>query len=184
MNHELIEKAKKFCSDKHNLPAPEQRYGSAPYSVHLEDVVNTAKRYLYYIAEDKQDTVIIACFCHDLEEDTELDSVDITKIFNAEVADIVFRVTNERGRTRKEKNFKTYPKIWSHELAIYVKLSDRISNGRNSKNGDSEKSKKMYKIYKEEYPVFRYALNVGGLYKDMWAEADEIFDFYGINDKE
>ena len=35
----------------------------------------------------------------------------------------------------------------------------------------------MYKTYKEEYPVFRYALKVRNLYTDMWAELDELSEY-------
>lgn len=35
----------------------------------------------------------------------------------------------------------------------------------------------MYKVYQEEYPIFRYALKVRGLYPDMWAELDELNNY-------
>lgn len=34
----------------------------------------------------------------------------------------------------------------------------------------------MYKRYKEEYPIFRYALKTEGLYDEMWNELDTIFN--------
>ena len=44
---------------------------------------------------------------------------------------LILRVSNERGWTRKERNFKTYPKIWENDLAIFVKLCDRIATAIN-----------------------------------------------------
>lgn len=171
-----IEFARDFAFQKHNQPAPEQRYGNQPYSKHLQDVYNNGERYINYIAEDKRETVLKACYCHDLIEDSELDANDLEVIFGHELADIVFRVSNERGWSRKEKNFKTYPKIWSNDLAIFVKLCDRIANTKNSK----ETGYKMYERYREEYPVFRYALKIKELYSDMWDELDELNNYYGI----
>jgi len=171
---ERINKFKEFCFEKHNTPAEAQRYGNAPYSKHLQDVLDNGERYIHYIAEDKRDIVRCALVGHDLFEDTELGPSDIEKTEGREVADIILRVSNERGWDRKERNFKTYPKIWVSDFAIYVKLADRMANTRNSKNGTDEKAQRMYKIYCKEYPVFRYALKVRNLYPDMWAELDSL----------
>ena len=97
--------------------------------------------------------------------------------FNDRIAKIVYNVSNERGWSKKEELFKTLPKIWECELSIFIKLCDRISNGVNSRNGNSDKSKRMYKRYKEEYPIFRYALKSDNLYEEMWEELDDIFEF-------
>ena len=175
----MIEKAKLLAYNKHNEPAPAQRYGNQPYSVHLDAVVNNAKKYIHHISEEDRNIVISACYCHDLIEDSELSASDIEKILNHDVADMVFRVSNERGWGRKEKNFKTYPKIWVNDLAIFIKLMDRIANTRNSK----ESGHGMYEIYHKEYPVFRYALKCRNLYEDAWKELDDLNDYYGIIDK-
>lgn len=166
----MIEKMRTLAYQKHDEPSGCQRYGNAPYSTHLEAVVAVIKRYLYYIESDKHDVVITAGYGHDLVEDTEVTESFLIKNFGYEVADIIYRVSNERGRDRKERNFKTYPKIWRNDLAIFVKLADRIANTTNSKNTGY----RMYKTYQKEYPIFRYALMVRELYPDMWKELDEI----------
>ena len=121
---------------------------------------------------DRED-VLCACIAHDLFEDTDTSPSDIEKMFNHRVADLILRVSNERGWNRKERNFKTYPKIWENDLAIFVKLADRIANTRNSK----ESGHRMFKVYQTEYPVFRYALKVKKLYPEMWKELDELNNF-------
>lgn len=173
MEKTLIEKMKDYAFKMHDMPSDCQRYGAEPYSKHLEDVRANALRYMYYIAEEAQEDVDSASTGHDLLEDTATSPSDIEKLFNFRIADIIFRVTNERGFSRKERNFATYPKIWVNDLAIFVKLCDRIANTRNSK----ETGYKMYKTYKAEYPVFRYALKVRNLYPDMWNELDELNDY-------
>jgi guanosine-3',5'-bis(diphosphate) 3'-pyrophosphohydrolase len=166
----MIEKMKELAFKMHNQPSASQRYGNAPYSIHLEAVVEVMKRFIYYISEDKREIVYAAGYGHDLIEDTEISESYLINNFGYEVADIIYRVSNERGRDRKERNFKTYPKIWRNDLAIFVKLCDRIANTTNSKNSGHS----MYKKYQLEYPIFRYALKVRDLYPDMWKELDEL----------
>lgn len=172
----LIEQSREFAKHYHDNPSQSQRYGNVPYSCHLESVADNTQRYLYYIKDEDKECVVICSYSHDLIEDTEINFKKIEKMFGYKVADIVFRVSNERGHDRKESNFKTYPKIWTDDLAIFVKLMDRLSNGKNSKLTKHP----IYQTYREEYPVFRYALKVRGLYEDAWAEADEIFEYYGV----
>jgi (p)ppGpp synthase/HD superfamily hydrolase len=174
--NDLIERAREFAFNKHNNPHEAQRYGSAPYSKHLTDAFNYCMKYINSIAESDREIVISAIYLHDIIEDTDVSPSDLKKEFNQEIADIVFRVSNERGWSRKEKNFKTYPKIWVSDLAIFVKLCDRLANTFNSKNSDDEKSNNLYMTYKEEYPIFKYALKVRGLYKDMWMELDSLYE--------
>lgn len=174
-NKKLIEKSKEYSFKKHNLPSDCQRYGAEPYSIHLESVVDNIEKYLYLIDGDCHIDVVSAGYLHDSIEDTDTSPRKLVEIFNERIADIVFRVTNERGFDRKEKNFKTYPKIWVSDLAIFVKMCDRISNTKNSKSTGHG----MYKVYKEEYPIFRYALKVRGLYKEMWNELDKLSEYEG-----
>jgi (p)ppGpp synthase/HD superfamily hydrolase len=168
----MVNTMKELAYRMHDEPSKSQRYGNAPYSSHLDDVVSIIDKYLYYLSEDKHDIVRTAGYGHDLIEDTEITEKYLIKNFGYEVADIIYRVTNERGRDRKERNFKTYPKIWRSDLAIFVKLADRIANTTNSKNTGY----RMYDTYRSENPIFRYALN-NGLYPDMWAELDSLNNF-------
>ena len=177
MKDDLIKKAKDYAFQKHNQPSDCQRYGSKPYSVHLEDVVGVATRYKYLLDDECHEDIITACFLHDSVEDTDTTPALLKRMFNERVASIVLNVSNERGWDKKEILFKTLPKIWKCHLSKFVKMCDRIANGTNSKNGDSDKSKRMYKRYLEEYPIFRYALKIEGEYDEMWAELDKIFEF-------
>lgn len=174
---DIQKKAKKYAYDKHNKPSDSQRYGSAPYSFHLEMVVDIIKKYKYLLDDECHDDVIAAGYLHDSVEDTDTTPKTLKKLFNNRIANIVYRVSNERGWEKKEILFKTLPKIWKDELAIFVKLADRIANGMNSKKGKTDKSKRMYKRYVNEYPIFRYALKTDNLYSEMWEELDKIFNF-------
>lgn len=173
----MILKAREFAFKKHDLPSESQRYGSAPYSVHLENVVDVMKKYLFLLEEECHEDVIAAGYLHDSVEDTDTTPEMLKHIFNLRIAELVLRVSNERGWDKKEILFKTLPKIWQNRLAVFLKLSDRIANGTNSKQGQSEKSKKVYARYMKEYPIFRYALKEDGEYNEMWTELDKVFDY-------
>lgn len=180
----IVEKAKQFAFTKHNQPTGEQRYGSLPYSVHLQAVKDVADKYLYYLPITHHLIVQSAALLHDVVEDTDVSESQLERQFGPEIADIVYRVTNERGRDRKERNFKTYPKIWKSDLAIFVKLADRIANTTNSKNSNDKKGVEMYAKYTSEYPIFRYALRVKGLYPDMWEELDLLNEYIDCSECE
>jgi len=169
----LVEKAKTYAYEKHNNPGKSQRYGNAPYTKHLDDVNEIIDAYSFYLYTDDYLNVKAAGYLHDTVEDTDVSPKRLKEKFNKEIAMIVFRVSNERGFDRKEKNFKTYPKIWVCPLAIYLKLCDRIANTRNSKS----EGHSMYKVYKAEYAIFRYALKVDNLYPEMWNELDKLNEY-------
>lgn len=176
--NKIVKKAKEYAFNKHNNPDDAQRYGTQPYSVHLEMVVDVILRYKYLLDDDVHDDVISAGWLHDSVEDTNSTPKYLKMKFNERIAEIVYRVSNERGFDDKEILFKTLPKIWKNDLAIFVKLCDRIANGSNSKKGADDKSKRMYKKYKGVYPIFRYGLKNPGQYVEIWEELDDIFEYY------
>jgi len=146
MNKKQLE-AIKFAFKQHE----NQRYGdNLPYSFHLSMVMEVAREFEF----GDNDLIMCSCSLHDVIEDANLTYGDLKKEFGEEVADIVYAVTNELGKNRKERAEKTYPKIRESENAVIVKLCDRISNLRFSKANGS----RMFKVYKDEYPEFQKAL--------------------------
>lgn len=121
-----------------------QRYDEIfPYEKHLDDVVDVLKRFGF------SGKFIIAGYLHDTIEDDGLSYNDIKKHFGVEVAEMVYCVTDELGRTRKEKKIKTLPKTAGNPDAIVLKLGDRIANiEHGGKIG----------MYGEEYDEFKSAL--------------------------
>jgi len=112
------EKAKEFAIKVHG----EQQYGSKPYSFHLESVVQVAKNI------NLENDIILGCWLHDTIEDCNVSYQDIKREFGENVAEIVYAVTDELGRNRKERKEKTYHKIRINQNAVCVKLCDRIAN--------------------------------------------------------
>lgn len=145
-----------------------QKYDNKPYSVHLENVVNAAKRYLYLIPEENQIDVLSAGYLHDTIEDCRVTYNDILKITNIIIAEIVYAVSNEKGKTRKERaNAKYYQGIKDTKFATFIKLADRIANIEYSKSTKS----RMYEVYLKENEHF-----IDSLYTEN-TEYQDMFDY-------
>lgn len=114
----------------------------------------------YYENEDATHLVIsLATYGHDLIEDTRVSYNEICYELGEDVADIIYALTNEKGKNRKERaNDKYYDGIRNTKGAVFVKLCDRIANVQYSKLTKSS----MFDKYKEENPSFisRLGFNV------------------------
>jgi (p)ppGpp synthase/HD superfamily hydrolase len=145
-----------------------QTYDSIfPYERHLRDVVNIAINFGF------GSTIIVACWLHDAIEDGDLSYNDIKKFFNKEIAEIVFAVTDELGRNRKERKLKTYPKIRANKNATIVKLCDRIANLEHGIKMESPQSL----MYKKEHSQFReelYQVHHGDEVFALWDYLDNL----------
>lgn len=142
-----------------------QRYGdddSLPYGYHLVNVVQTAITNLSVSGEGIHYLVFAAAF-HDAIEDARLTYNDVLKEagrllgtdYGQDIAatEIVYALTNEKGRTRDERaNNKYYEGILETAGARYIKLCDRYANMLYSLT----ESKKcgMSTKYKKELPSF------------------------------
>ena len=168
--------------------------GYLPYEFHLNmaHVVYDEFNHLldntkdYYTGEEYrgpgQDQITLRQACslgvygHDLIEDTRVSYNDVKSMLGQESADIIYAVTNEKGKTRKERaNTKYYMGIRETPGAVFVKLCDRIANVRYSKMTGS----RMFEMYRKENGDFEKAL---GRYTDyrhlepMFVELDKILE--------
>lgn len=143
-----------------------------PYSFHLKLVVNKSTKFksiwkeLY--GDQKFAIMYNACWGHDLIEDTRVSYNDIVKFLTRgsvsdytrseakEVAEIIFALTNNKGRNRSERaNANYYNLIRETPGAVFVKLCDRIANVEYGKlTGTS-----MFDKYKQENREF--LINLG-----------------------
>lgn len=127
------------------------KYDGKPYSLHLYLVAYYCQKYIDIIPEQCQQRVLEAAWLHDTIEDCRLTYNDILKIAGQEVADIVYALSNEKGRTREERaNDKYYEGIKNTPWATYVKLCDRLANVAYSKSTKS----RMFEVYKKENENF------------------------------
>ena len=165
-----------------------------PYEFHLRMVNHTAEQWKHLL-DDKLDyftgkenvgargdeTVTLRTACllatwgHDLIEDARVSYNDVKDNLGQEVADIVYAVTNEKGKTRKERaNDKYYEGIRSTPGAVFVKLCDRIANVQYSKMTGS----RMFEMYKKENINFMVQLGreVGNPYEPMFQYLNNLFN--------
>jgi (p)ppGpp synthase/HD superfamily hydrolase len=148
------------------------KYDNKPYSVHLQMVVDAAEKYIHHIYDFHRDMVVAACWLHDVIEDCRKTYNDIRKDFSGDVAEIVYAVTNEKGRTRKDRaNEKYYEGIKATPYAVFVKVCDRLANVRYSVENNSN----MVSAYRKEFKEFEEALN-DGTYKEMFWEIAELLN--------
>jgi (p)ppGpp synthase/HD superfamily hydrolase len=136
-----------------------QRYGDLPYAAHLHQVLYLA---MAHQVEDVE--ILCACVLHDILEDTPVPYSRMRDEYGERVAELVYAVTDERGRDRDERHRKTLPKIRAAgEDAILVKLLDRLANVLAScqvPDGwpPSAGQRHHLETYVREYPEFRAAL--------------------------
>ena len=161
MKSDIIAFAIKAHSDTNHL------YDGKPYSVHLAMVAYYAQKYIEYVPEEYRDDVISACWLHDTIEDTRNTYNDIKKISCEFIADIVYAVTNEKGKNRKERaNDAYYKGIRETPFAVFVKLCDRLANVKYSLDTNS----RMLDVYrKENYEFINKLFNgktIGDKYLD------------------
>lgn len=164
----LLEKAKQFAINAHN--DTHHTYDGKPYEVHLQKAIDVAERFINLIPIDKQEIVLSAIWNHDRIEDTRTTFSDLNKELGIEVTNIVYAVTNEKGRNRDERQSpKYYQGIKDIPFATFVKLCDRIANMEYSKESGSG----MFDKYVKEYPDFKAKLYVPD-YNEMYKYLDKL----------
>ena len=165
----LSEKARVYATDRH--AATTHSYDGRPYDYHLGMVADAAREFIGQYEEAVQEVILAACWCHDLIEDARETYNDVKAEMGEEVAEIVYALTNEKGRTRAERaNDKYYQGIRETPHATLVKLCDRIANVRQSHRNQG----KMLPVYRKEYPGFKEKLHVPGEYVAVWQKLEDL----------
>ena len=122
-----------------------------PYEFHLRMVVGVGEQFKHLVEEVKREDVKLACFAHDTIEDTRVTYNDVKEKLGFYVAELVYALTNEKGKNRKERaNDKYYKGIRNTPCAVFVKMCDRIANVQYSKMSGS----RMFEMYHKENDDF------------------------------
>lgn len=154
-------------------------YDGKPYLIHLAMVVYYAHKYKDIVCistEGMFEDVLCACWLHDTIEDCRLTYNDIKAIAGERVADMVYALTNDKGKTRKERTGDNYYKgILEVAFARYVKLCDRLANSAYGKAYGGG----MLNTYRAENREFIEALIPSSqdrerIYKPMIDELNEL----------
>ena len=147
-------------------------YDGQPYLIHLQRVVGYFYTYQHFIPEEAKDSVLAACWCHDVIEDCRQTYSDVMDaLVNPMAVEIIYAVTNEKGRNREARaNEKYYFGIRATPYATFVKLCDRLANVKYSRENKS----KMFDTYKNEQFEFDHYLNLFNVYPEMWDELERL----------
>jgi hypothetical protein len=169
IKYDIIVKAKNYaikCHDETNHKYDKDK----PYTVHLEMVYNYGQKYSALIDEEFYEYVLGACWTHDTIEDCRCTFNNVKDACSIVIAEITYALTNEKGKTRKERaNDKYYEGIKNIPGATFVKICDRLANVKYSvENNSSMKDK-----YKKEYLDFKQNLYLPE-YKPMFDELEEL----------
>lgn len=168
-------------------------YDGHPYSHHLSMVADAAMRYGHDVIDSESDIlpVMFAAFFHDSIEDTRMTYNDVTRMAERFMskeqafiaAEIVFAVTNDKGRTRAERaGERYYAGIRETPFAPFIKLCDRHANMAYSFAGANESNNHMHRVYQSEWPHFIEAITVNNddkryaLSSKMKEDIESLFD--------
>lgn len=156
----------KWCIDQHHKT---NHYYDLylPYEFHLRMVVQAANDFIKLTKKENRNDILLAAWGHDLIEDTRTSYNDVKEVLDEFAANIIYAVTNEKGKNRKERaNKKYYEGIRNTEGAVFVKLCDRIANVQYSKMTKS----RMFEMYKKENQNFTDELGWNGSPDHQYAE--------------
>ena len=158
----------------------DQRYGGNPYVYHLAQVHDLLIQHAARASVDLDDEVRVAAILHDVLEDTKVTRAELVARYGEPVGLLVWAVTKDQGRNRREKNELCLPRIPTVPGAVLVKLADTNCNVESCW---ATKDSRLF-MYHREYPFFRktlYRTTAWGARTDLarlegalWTRLDEL----------
>jgi len=161
-----IDEIRQSAHDLHQ--SVNQTYGDdLPYGFHLDMVVDGIHRFGHLVCVREEDVLPLfyAGYYHDSIEDARLTYNDVlndarqrmTEEQALMATEIVYALTNDKGRSRSERAGEKYYKgIRETPYAPFVKLCDRLANITYS---CSHEGSRMKEVYRGEMPHFLEAIN-------------------------
>lgn len=150
-----------------------QQYDGQPYSIHLDMVAQGVSDYGHEVCQRETDVLplFFGAWFHDSIEDARQTYNDIQKTARSlgldeeqayMAAEIVYALTNDKGRTRAERaGEQYYAGIRETPYAPFIKLCDRMANMSYSFTHDNESNMAMRRIYSRELPHFLASIDAG-----------------------
>jgi (p)ppGpp synthase/HD superfamily hydrolase len=103
---------------------------------------------------------------------------DIKEVAGESVAEIVYAVTNEKGKNRRQRaNEDYYFGIRETAWAPYVKLCDRLANVKYS----SDTNSRMLNVYKKENVDFLNSMFPDGKISHLKTMVKELHELLGVS---
>ncbi|MBR1502569.1 MAG: hypothetical protein IJ618_01640 [Prevotella sp.] len=164
-----IDECRQMAHELHD--SVNQTYGdNLPYGFHLDMVAEGVRDYGHLVCAQEEDVVplFFGAYFHDSIEDARLSYNDVMRLARELMteeqalmaAEIVYALTNDKGRTRAERaGEKYYQGIRETPYAPFVKLCDRLANVTYSCGADGHKGTRMKDVYKDEMHHFLMSIN-------------------------
>ena len=143
--------------------------GVHPYGYHLDMVADAVFEHGHLVCAAEADILplVFGAYYHDSIEDARLTYHDVRtcaarlmddgQAYMA--AEIVYALTNEKGRTRAERaGERYYQGIRQTPYAPFVKLADRLANITYSCSHSNDANRHMRQVYRGELPHFLAAI--------------------------
>lgn len=172
LTEKYADKIEQIRQDAHQLHhSVNQTYGEGlPYGYHLDMVVDGIREFGYLVCACEDDVLplFFSGYYHDSIEDTRQTYNDVMRaarlLMTEEQAlmatEIVYALTNDKGRTRAERaGDKYYQGIRETPYAPFVKLCDRLANIAFSCSSMDAGNNRMKLVYKQELPLFLESIN-------------------------
>lgn len=169
-NAAVIEEIRQSAWELHNRVG--QTYGiDLPYGHHLDMVVDEIRNFGHLVVTEEDDVLplVFGGYYHDSIEDARLTYNDVKAIARRWMSDsqalvaaeIVYALTNEKGRNRSERaGERYYEGIRQTPFAPFAKLCDRLANVRFSCQSNDAHNMRMRGIYASEMPHFLHCIDV------------------------
>ena len=162
-----------------------------PYGFHLDMVADSVFKYGHLICQSEHDVLplFFGAFYHDSIEDARMSYNDVTKaarLFMDDeqaymAAEMVYALTNDKGRTRAERaGERYYQGIRETLYAPFLKLADRLANTTYSFTHCNQENMHMKEVYREEMPHFLEAINAHSDDPRMGLPQEMIDDIYKL----
>ena len=163
-HQQIIDRIKESAHALH--ASVNQTYGDGlPYSYHLDMVACCVTDFGHLVCACADDVVplLFGAYYHDSIEDARLSYNDVKKVASKLMTDvqammateIVYALTNDKGRNRAERaGERYYAGIRQTPYAPFVKLCDRLANVTFSCSGENSDSNRMKEVYKGEMGHF------------------------------
>lgn len=165
---EAIEQIRQAAHELHR--AVNQTYGQGlPYAVHLDMVASQVMSHGHEVCASEHDVLpmVFGAYFHDSIEDARQTYNDVMRLARQWMddeqahmaAEIVYALTNDKGRTRAERaGERYYQGIRQTPYAPLVKLADRVANMTYSATHDNADNVHMREVYLRELPHFLEAI--------------------------
>lgn len=176
LNDEVFNRIKDAAHKLHE--SVNQFYDEMPYGYHLDMAVDFLLRFMPQPISDKvKYELIFGMYFHDSIEDARQTYNDVKKIAKeilpecdaTRCAELVYALTNEKGRTRKEREGELYFAGMQHvDFAPLLKICDRMANVEQSYLNKS----RMLDVYRKEHEEFMRCIGT----RDMTNQMVEMFN--------